>query len=286
MGVLSTKRTLEESRRIFDSIYSEYNKREYVSPDPLQFLYEYENEADREIVGLIASSLAYGRVAQILKSVSRVLEPMGASPCEYLKTTSEDKIRLPLEGFAHRFTDGAEMAQFLICLKRTIAKYGTAEGLYAEGRGENIWQSAENFVTSLMSLGGMKSSFLLPKPSKGSACKRLGLFFRWMARRDGVDPGGWSSLSPSEIFIPLDTHMFNICSTLGLCTRKSADRRAVAEITEAFSVVRPDDPVRYDFALTRFGIRNDMTLPELFARWERGGLKEYIKGGKSYIRLR
>ncbi len=75
-------------------------------------------------------------------------------------------------------------------------------------------------------------------------------------------------VEPSALLIPLDTHMFNICTTLGLCSRKTADGRSAIEITEAFKRVCPEDPVRYDFALTRFGIRSDMKLEELFANWD------------------
>lgn len=64
---------LEET---LEHLYEKYNKREFVHPDPLEFLYEYNNLRDREIAGLLASSLAYGRVSQILKSVSNVLEKM------------------------------------------------------------------------------------------------------------------------------------------------------------------------------------------------------------------
>ena len=59
-----------------EELYSRYNSREFVHPDPLEMLYDYENLPDREIAGLIASSLAYGRVTQILGSVSLVLERM------------------------------------------------------------------------------------------------------------------------------------------------------------------------------------------------------------------
>jgi 5-methylcytosine-specific restriction endonuclease McrBC regulatory subunit McrC len=39
--------------------------------------------------------------------------------------------------------------------------------------------------------------------------------------------------------------------------RKNADMRTVREITRAFRQIEPEDPVRYDFALTRLGIRTD-----------------------------
>ncbi len=68
--------------------YRRYNKRSLVDPDPLIFLYNYPELKDREIVGLIASALAYGRVAQILKSVSSVLDVMGASPYDFLMSAS------------------------------------------------------------------------------------------------------------------------------------------------------------------------------------------------------
>lgn len=267
MSVLSGEAALVKSRGIFEKLYAEYNKRCYVSPDPLQFLYGYEHARDREIVGLVASSLAYGRVAQILKSVQKVLDVLGPSPASYLLETDRAGLESKLSGFVHRFTDEREIVSFLYCIKTTLARYGSLENLFFEGYAGDVWASAERFATSLAACDGRDSMYLLPNPARGSACKRLWLFLRWMGREDDVDPGGWSRLTPDKLYIPLDTHMFNICSTLGLCTRKSADRRAAEEITAAFRIVCPEDPVRYDFALTRFGIRNDMTVPELFALW-------------------
>ena len=64
------KKTLEQQ-------YNKYNDRKYVHPDPLEFLYDYKDVRQREIAGLVAASLAYGQVKQILKSVSKVLECPG-----------------------------------------------------------------------------------------------------------------------------------------------------------------------------------------------------------------
>ena len=88
--------------------------------------------------------------------------------------------------------------------------------------------------------------------------KRLNLFLRWMVRRDDVDPGGWDSVSRGRLVVPLDTHLFRIARTLGFTDRKSADLAAALEITDRFREIAPDDPVRYDFALTRLGIRADL----------------------------
>lgn len=268
MNDLSEEAALIRSRAIFEGLYAEYNKRCYVSPDPLQFLYSYEHARDREIVGLIASSLAYGRVAQILKSVARVLDVLGPSPASYLEGAEEGELEERLLGFVHRFTGESEIARFLIAVKTVLKRYGSLENLFFEEYCGDVGAAAESFVTRFTECGGHGPMYLLPNPARGSACKRLWLFLRWMGREDAVDPGGWDRLTTDKLCVPLDTHMFNICSSLGMCTRKSADRRAAEEITAAFRIVCPEDPVRYDFALTRFGIRNDMTIPELFALWK------------------
>lgn len=124
--------------------------------------------------------------------------------------------------------------------------------------------SADRFVAALEGLAGSRWSRplgkpawrdnLLPRPSRGSACKRLFLYLRWMVRKDSVDPGGWTRVSPSRLVVPLDTHMGSACRRLGLVIRKTDDLKAALEATESFRRLRPDDPVRYDFALTRPGI--------------------------------
>lgn len=267
MGVLHDKAALADSRPIFEQIYRDYNKRRYVSPDPLQFLYDYPDPKDREVVGLIASSLAYGRVTQILKSIKRVLGPLGASPSKFLAERGKDDISRLFPGFVHRFTDETAMTDFLCSVSEVLKRNGSLESLFFSHYNGDIRSAAEGFVSELWACGGRGGGFLLPLPSKGSACKRLALFLRWMVRKDEVDPGGWSKITPDRIIVPVDTHMFRICSGLGLCSCGSANGRAAYEITESFRAVCPEDPVKYDFALTRFGIRDDMSLSELFAKW-------------------
>ena len=48
-----------------EALYDRYHHRSYVHPDPLELLYHYEDSRDREIAGMVASSLAFGRVSQI-----------------------------------------------------------------------------------------------------------------------------------------------------------------------------------------------------------------------------
>ncbi len=255
------------SRGIFEKIYETNNRREYVSPDPLQFLYGYGDSVDREAVGLIASGLAYGRVAHILKSVARVLDTLGPHPAEYLKNASRRDHEAALRGFVHRFTGCGEMCAFLDALGTALREYGSIENLFLSGWRGDMADAMENFSLAFCRYAGSENLYLLPRPPIGSACKRMALFLRWMVRSDGVDPGGWRGVSPADLIIPLDTHMFNISSTLGLCSMKSAGGKAAVEITRNFKDISPDDPVKYDFALTRYGIRGEMTVEELFSKW-------------------
>ena len=243
-----------------EGLYAQYNHRRYVHPDPLEFLYDYPDPLDREIVGLIASSLAYGRVAQILKSVSIVLEKMHPSPRAFLMESSEKKLRSVFSGFKHRFTTGEEMASMLLKAWELIEQYGSLNGCFITGFNrddETIVPALSAFVKRFkVDVNDSKNS-LMPDPDRGSACKRLNLFLRWMVREDDVDPGGWRGIPASKLVIPLDTHMYRICSGLDMTCRKQADMQTAMEITEYFRKISPEDPVRYDFAITRLGIRSD-----------------------------
>jgi uncharacterized protein (TIGR02757 family) len=247
-------------RQHLNSLYAKLNRREYVSPDPLQFLYDYKDPADREIVGLIASSLAYGRVAQILASVSNVLDRM-TRPSKFLKRASRKKLDDTFLGFKHRFTTGAEMAAMLYGAKLVIEKYGSLGACLAkgvEGGDDTVIPALKRFVSKIDEGAGGEAKSLLPDPSRGSACKRLNMYLRWMVRCDEVDPGGWKGICPSKLIVPIDTHMHRICTELGMTKRKAADLKTAVEITEAFRGLSPSDPVRYDFCITRLGIRDEL----------------------------
>ncbi len=251
------------SRDFLEKTYNTYNRRAFVSPDPLQFLYDYEDVGDREIVGLIASTLAYGRVCQILQSIEKVLKRLGPSPSQFLQKNSLRTFLNVFSAFKHRFTTGEDMSLLLFAVKGVIRKYGSLHQCFQFHLSRNdptVIPALTGFVQTLHSEMRGHESHVLPSPGKGSACKRLNLFLRWMVRSDRVDPGGWDTIASSKLIIPLDTHMYKIGHALGFTRRKQADLKTALEITKGFRKFSPEDPVRYDFALTRFGIRDDLNL--------------------------
>ena len=116
-------------KRTLDDLYARYNLREFVHPDPLEFLYAYDDPNDREIVGIVASSLAYGQVNQILKSTSFVLERM-PSPSRFLEKTSAKSLENTFADFKYRFTTGEELAAMLIAAKRAIERHGSLNACF------------------------------------------------------------------------------------------------------------------------------------------------------------
>ena len=48
------------------------------------------------------------------------------------------------------------------------------------------------------------------------------------------------------------------------------DLRCAVEVTRKFAAICPDDPVRYDFALTRLGINNDAPPDEILKFFDAG----------------
>lgn len=249
-----------------EKLYDTYNQRSFVHPDPLEFLYRYKDKRDIEIVGMIASSLAYGRVAQILKSVSYVLEIMGASPYRFLKDSTYKSLCINFNGFTHRFAKGTHLAALLFSIKKIVSCYGSLNNCFAEEilpEHETVIPAMTTFVEKL-TIGKNKPGHLIALPEKKSACKRMNLFLRWMVRNDSVDLGSWTEVSPSQLVIPTDTHLHKICLFFGFTKRKQADMKTALEITSNFKKIVPNDPVKYDFALTRFGIRDDMSIEQLF----------------------
>lgn len=247
----------EPGREFLEGLYERYNRRSYIPPDPLEFVLRYDDPRDQEVVGLIASALAYGRVAQIHRSVSKVLACMGPSPHRFTLEHSTGFFRACFRGFKHRFTTDLELASLLGSMRRMLWEHGSLEACFTKGlkpEDPTILNALTRFAGDLRKGMGGPDAMFIPSPDRGSACKRLHLFLRWMVRRDEVDPGVWTGIAPRLLLVPVDVHMHRIGSLLGLTRRRQADLQAAEEITEGFRRVAPEDPVRYDFALTRLGI--------------------------------
>ncbi len=188
-------------------------------------------------------------------------------------------------GFKHRFTTDREVSFLLLGVARAIEAHGSLERLFASGMApgdESVLPALAGFVDRLRSFAGGPETCasLLSSPADGSACKRLNLFLRWMVRRDAVDPGPWTAVSPALLVVPLDTHLFRIAGRIGLTSRRQPNLKTAVEVTRAFARVCPEDPVRYDFALTRLGINPTVAGPRWALAREGGGRPRPGRAGR------
>lgn len=259
----------EKLKSYLDSIYTKYH-RSYLSPDPLEVVHRFEHPRDKEIVGLLASTLAYGKVELILKSIDYIISRMDNDPYSFILSYDPYKDGKKFSDFLYRFNSGEDIACLFYFMKQMLEGYGSIQAFFMEGyhdEDSNIKAALQSFVERVLSLdaspyygqsllpkkAGLR--FLFPSPDNGSPCKRLNLYLRWMARQnDGLDCGLWDKIPPKKLIIPLDTHIARLSTYIGLTKRKSHNWKMAEEITESLKMLDPEDPIKYDFALCRLGI--------------------------------
>jgi uncharacterized protein (TIGR02757 family) len=182
---------------------------------------------------------------------------MGTSPYDYLMNAGLQSLKDSFLSFKHRFTTGEEAACLLYAAREMIESYGSLNKAFLEGYKEgheSVLEAMLAFSNKINNQARNSCCSLMPSHTGGSAFKRVNLYLRWMVRSDEVDPGGWKKIPVSKLLIPLDVHMSRISAILGFTSRKQSDLKTVLEVTESLKKIDKDDPIRYDFALTRIGI--------------------------------
>lgn len=253
---LSLREKLEDHYKAFD--------KSKLEPDPLQFPHLFKNEKDIEVMAFIASVFAYGNVKQIINSLNKFLIISKDKPYDFINKFSVQKFDSQI-AFAHRFYSAKVVIQLFQLLKIAYNNYGSLKNLFLKNfstRDENLKNAITHFNQYFLStahkeFGNLSRGivFMFPLPEKGSACKRMNLFLRWMVRKDELDFGLWNEIPTSKLIIPVDIHIARICRQLQLTKRKNVSWKMAEEITVNLKKFDPDDPVKYDFAICHIGMR-------------------------------
>ncbi|MEN6385106.1 MAG: TIGR02757 family protein [Phycisphaerales bacterium] len=253
---------IQQLKPLLEKLYSKYNHKKFIPPDPLQFVYHYTNKQDMEIAGLLSAMFAYGAVEQIEKFLTGLFAKMGKSPSKFIKNFSA-KDKILFEPLKYRFNTGSDIIALLEALKKVLNKFDTLENLFLAGYTSSdttIIPAAGKFVNALNlrdKSAGLK--FLVSDPANGGTCKRLFLFLRWMVRDDEVDTGLWKNIEKSKLIVPVDVHMGRLSKITGLHHKKTYNLKTALEVTKGFAQISPKDPVKYDFSLCRIGILENCT---------------------------
>jgi uncharacterized protein (TIGR02757 family) len=253
---------LDDLYRTFDHVNS--------ASDPVHIVRRYSKPADREIVGFCAAALAFGRVASVLQSIERLLDVIGPHPAAFVRNFDASRDRGPLEPLVHRWIRGRDLVALVVILQRMLRESGSVKAFFLAGddaSGPDVGTALNSFSeralqTDLRPAYGVRPPerpgvcYFFPRPSAGSACKRLNLFLRWMVRKDEIDLGVWTGVSPARLVVPLDTHVIRLGRCLRLTRYASPGWKMAADITAALRAIDPADPVRYDFSLCHVGMMN------------------------------
>ncbi len=241
-----------------------YFDKSQISPDPLQFLHRYKNYYDIEIAGILSSVFAYGSVKQIINTLEKVHHIMNNEPYDFIMNFNEQKSTRAFENIRHRFYTTDDISKLFSALNTIYKNYGSLKYLfllYYFEKENNLKEALSLFSQHILKIISCENSissglkFMFPDPGKGSACKRMNLFLRWMVREDELDFGLWKEISTSQLIIPVDTHVARICKELKLTKRKNVSWQMAEEITENLKKFDPRDPVKYDFAICHIGMR-------------------------------
>jgi uncharacterized protein (TIGR02757 family) len=264
--VLAVRERRQALGPTLDRLYHDFNQADAVT-DPVNLVRPFAEPADREVAGFCAAALAFGRVGSVNQSIRALFAVMGPHPAAFVRSFDPVAGRQALHAFVHRWIRGADVAALLWVLRQMLEAEGTIEGFFVRGddrASPDVGPALDAFSSRALAFDLRPAygtvpkrpgvCYFFPRPSAGSACKRLNLYLRWMVRQDDVDLGVWRSVSPARLVVPLDTHVIRLGRCLGLTRYRSPGWRMAADITASLRAIDVVDPVRFDFSLCHVGM--------------------------------
>lgn len=256
----------KEIRLFLETCYLQFNRPDFIENDPISIPHAYTKKEDIEIIGFLVALISWGQRKSIINSGNRLSEIFDNSPYDFILNHTVSDLE-KCKGFVHRtfnFEDLLSLVSFLHEL------YKNGDGLEI-GFSQHLKpadQDVYNAIAGFRKLYENSSSCLprtlkhLASPERGSACKRINMFLRWMVRKDqqGVDFGLWKSIKPSQLICPLDVHVIHTAVSLGLINDSKGDWSTASALTQKLRKLDPEDPVRFDFALFGAGISAKMNV--------------------------
>lgn len=244
-----------------EACVNRYNHPSFIADDPIQIPHQFDKLQDREIMGFWVAMLAWGQRKTIINKSNALIELMDGAPYDFIRNHVE-KDRKRFLDFKHRTFQATDTLYFLEFLQQHYRHSDSLETAFSRHLSVNdqtIEKALIGFHDYFFSLpdAPQRTRKHVATPKRKSTCKRLNMFLRWMVRKDdaGVDFGIWSTISPSQLLLPLDVHVDRVARSFGLIKRKQTDWLSVLELSEYCRSLDPEDPAKYDFAL--FGLSVD-----------------------------
>ncbi|MCX6233717.1 MAG: TIGR02757 family protein [Bacteroidetes bacterium] len=239
--------------------YDLYNRPSFIDTDPISVPHQFEKKEDIEISAFLTATLTWGIRKSTINSANKLMQLMDFQPYEFIINAGKADTN-HLKPFVHRTFNGNDCIYFIHSLENIYCHHGGLEKAFSDGLTKddnNVKNAIIHFRKVFLELPHHAHvEKHISDPQKNASAKRILMFLRWMVRNDkrGVDFGIWHTISPSQLYCPLDVHTGNIARKLGLLNRTSNDWKAAEELTRTLRQFDSNDPVKYDYALFGLGI--------------------------------
>ncbi len=261
-GVKAFPADTRSLRDFFNDKVAQYNQPAFIKDDPVCIPHRFSQQADQEIAGFFAAIFAWGNRTTIINKSLELMKLMDNAPHQFCLHHSDRELK-NLLSFKHRTFNATDLLYFIQFLQYHYQQHHSLEEAFAPKRCRTMEQRLSYFHEYFFSLEDAppRTRKHISTPYKGSSCKRLNMFLRWMVRKDkaGVDLGLWQQIKPAELICPIDLHVARVAKRFGLLDRKQTDWLAAEELTAYLRTLDPKDPVKYDFALFGLGVMEKYT---------------------------
>ncbi len=242
-------------KTFLDQKVEQYNVPTFIENDPICIPHSFQKKQDVEIMGFFAAIFAWGQRKTIINKSRELAQRLDNSPHDFILNHKDEDLKALL-GFKHRTFNDTDLLYTIDFMKQHFLNYNSLEDAFIGNNVRDVESALTYFHNYFFSLpdAPKRTAKHIPTPKRGSACKRLNMYLRWMVRNDdkGVDFGLWKKLKPSQLICPFDLHVERTAHILNLLTRDKADWKAAIDLTQNLSLLDVNDPVKYDFAL--FGV--------------------------------
>ncbi len=240
---------------------SQYNRPSFIKEDPVCIPHMFTKKQDIEIAGFFAAVFAWGNRTTIINKSKELMLLMDNAPHDFCLHHTDADLK-KLLGFKHRTFNATDLLYFVAFFQHHYTSHKSLEAAFLKNDSTldetGIEYSLIHFHHYFFSLEDVpaRTKKHIATPYKGSTCKRLNMYLRWMVRKDkqGVDFGIWKKISPADLICPIDLHVARVAKKFDLLHRKPIDWLAAVELTGYLRTLDPLDPVKYDFALFGLGV--------------------------------
>ncbi|MEF3255314.1 MAG: TIGR02757 family protein [Deferribacterales bacterium] len=235
-----------------EDCYLKYNRVSYIATDPIFFPAYYDG--NKEFISFISAIFSYGKVSLIQRFLEDFFSKYGTNPIIRGEISAN---------IYYRFQKSGDIYLLWRFLKKVYDEYGSINNYFLY-KSDNIDNGLREFILDARVFGSLHNAGngyfqLFPNPDS-SGLKRFRMFLRWMIRKDDVDFGIWRGYSPKDLLYPIDTHILRFAKAFGIIKNEVNSNKNSKVISEFFSSINPQDPVKYDFTITRLGMLSNCSF--------------------------